>query len=69
MTLTVAGGPVSVRGRWFRDGMSVDVGGQAASLVVVINSTLLTCVAPVLAVGFHVLRVAGVTGPTMEYTL
>lgn len=49
--------------------MSVDIGGQAASLVVVINSTLPTCVAPVLSVGFHVLRVAGVTGPQMEYTL
>lgn len=69
MTISVAGGPISVRGRWFKDGTEVRVGGVSATLVVVVSSTLLTCIAPVLAVGFHVLEVAGVSGPTMEYTL
>lgn len=68
-SVTVAGGPISVVGQNFPDGASVTVGGLACTVVVVVTSQLITCVAPVLAVGLWPIIVAGALGPNLEVTL
>ena len=68
-TVLPAGGAITVHGRGFRAGVSVKVGGVAATLVVVVTSRLLTCVAPVMGVGSYTVSVDDVAGPMLEYSV
>lgn len=64
-----AGGALTIHGHGFRAGVSVTVGGIAATAVVVVTTKLLTCIAPALSVGFYPVVVGGVTGPDLEYSV